>query len=45
MLSDLGPVPGAQVADWPFGYDELGEIEVARENVSFRLPREVTTTA
>ncbi|HEX5617878.1 MAG TPA: 4-hydroxy-3-methylbut-2-enyl diphosphate reductase, partial [Solirubrobacteraceae bacterium] len=28
-----------------FGYDELGEIEVARENVSFRLPREVTTTA
>jgi 4-hydroxy-3-methylbut-2-enyl diphosphate reductase len=28
-----------------FGYDELGEIEVARENVSFRLPREVTTPA
>jgi 4-hydroxy-3-methylbut-2-enyl diphosphate reductase len=28
-----------------FGYDELGEVEVARENVSFRLPREVTTTA
>jgi 4-hydroxy-3-methylbut-2-en-1-yl diphosphate reductase len=28
-----------------FGYDELGEIEVARENVSFRLPREVTSTA
>jgi 4-hydroxy-3-methylbut-2-enyl diphosphate reductase len=28
-----------------FGYDELDEIEVARENVSFRLPREVTTTA
>jgi 4-hydroxy-3-methylbut-2-enyl diphosphate reductase len=26
-----------------FGYDELGEVEVARENVSFRLPREVTT--
>ena len=25
-----------------FGYDELGEVEVARENVSFRLPREVT---
>ena len=28
-----------------FGYDELGELEVARENVSFRLPREVTSTA
>jgi 4-hydroxy-3-methylbut-2-en-1-yl diphosphate reductase len=28
-----------------FGFDELGEVEVARENVSFRLPREVTTTA
>jgi 4-hydroxy-3-methylbut-2-en-1-yl diphosphate reductase len=28
-----------------FGYDELAEIEVARENVSFRLPREVTSTA
>jgi 4-hydroxy-3-methylbut-2-en-1-yl diphosphate reductase len=28
-----------------FGYDELGEVEVARENVNFRLPREVTTTA
>jgi 4-hydroxy-3-methylbut-2-en-1-yl diphosphate reductase len=28
-----------------FGYDELSEVEVARENVSFRLPREVTTTA
>jgi 4-hydroxy-3-methylbut-2-enyl diphosphate reductase len=28
-----------------FGYDELGEIEVARENVNFRLPREVTSTA
>jgi 4-hydroxy-3-methylbut-2-en-1-yl diphosphate reductase len=28
-----------------FGYDELAEIEVARENVNFRLPREVTTTA
>jgi 4-hydroxy-3-methylbut-2-en-1-yl diphosphate reductase len=27
------------------GYDELGEVEVARENVSFRLPREVTTPA
>jgi len=26
-----------------FGFDELGEVEVARENVSFRLPREVTT--
>ena len=26
-----------------FGYDELGEVEVARENVSFRLPREVTS--
>ncbi len=26
-----------------FGYDELSEVEVARENVSFRLPREVTT--
>jgi choline dehydrogenase-like flavoprotein len=23
MLSDLGPVAGAQVADWPFGYDDL----------------------
>ena len=23
------------------GYDELEEVEVARENVSFRLPREV----
>ena len=28
-----------------FGYDELGEVEVARENVSFRLPREVTTSS
>jgi 4-hydroxy-3-methylbut-2-en-1-yl diphosphate reductase len=28
-----------------FGYDELGEVEVARENVSFRLPREVTSPA
>jgi 4-hydroxy-3-methylbut-2-en-1-yl diphosphate reductase len=28
-----------------FGYDELGEVEVARENVSFRLPREVTSSA
>ena len=28
-----------------FVFDELGEIEVARENVSFRLPREVTSTA
>jgi 4-hydroxy-3-methylbut-2-enyl diphosphate reductase len=28
-----------------FGYDELGEVEVARESVSFRLPREVTTTS
>ena len=28
-----------------FGYDELGEVEVARESVSFRLPREVTKTA
>jgi 4-hydroxy-3-methylbut-2-en-1-yl diphosphate reductase len=28
-----------------FGYDELGEVEVARENVNFRLPREVTTKA
>jgi len=28
-----------------FGFDELGEVEVARENVSFRLPREVTTPA
>jgi len=27
-----------------FGFDELGEVEVARENVSFRLPREVTTS-
>jgi 4-hydroxy-3-methylbut-2-enyl diphosphate reductase len=26
-----------------FGFDELGEVEVARESVSFRLPREVTT--
>ena len=26
-----------------FGFDELGEVEVARENVSFRLPREVTS--
>jgi 4-hydroxy-3-methylbut-2-enyl diphosphate reductase len=25
------------------GYDELEEVEVARENVSFRLPREVAT--
>ena len=25
------------------GFDELGEVEVARESVSFRLPREVTT--
>lgn len=23
QLSDLGPVDGAQVADWPFAYDEL----------------------
>jgi choline dehydrogenase-like flavoprotein len=23
MLSDLGPVPGAQVADWPISYDDL----------------------
>lgn len=23
MLSDLGPVEGAQVADWPIGYDDL----------------------
>ena len=23
MRSDLGPVDGAQVADWPFGYDDL----------------------
>jgi 4-hydroxy-3-methylbut-2-enyl diphosphate reductase len=28
-----------------FGYDDLAEVEVARENVSFRLPREVTATA
>jgi 4-hydroxy-3-methylbut-2-en-1-yl diphosphate reductase len=28
-----------------FGYDELGEVEVARENVNFRLPREVTRSA
>jgi 4-hydroxy-3-methylbut-2-enyl diphosphate reductase len=28
-----------------FGFDELGEVEVARENVSFRLPREVTSPA
>jgi 4-hydroxy-3-methylbut-2-en-1-yl diphosphate reductase len=28
-----------------FGYDELGEVEVARENVNFRLPREVTTSS
>ena len=28
-----------------FGYDELGEVEVARENVHFRLPREVTAPA
>ena len=27
-----------------FGYDDLAEVEVARENVSFRLPREVTAT-
>ena len=27
------------------GFDELGEVEVARENVSFRLPREVTSPA
>jgi 4-hydroxy-3-methylbut-2-enyl diphosphate reductase len=26
------------------GYDELEEVEVARENVSFRLPREVAAT-
>jgi hypothetical protein len=25
------------------GYDELGEVEVAREDVHFRLPREVAT--
>lgn len=23
MLSDLGPMPGAQVADWPISYDDL----------------------
>lgn len=23
QLTDLGPVPGAQVADWPIGYDDL----------------------
>lgn len=23
MLSDHGPMPGAQVADWPIGYDDL----------------------
>jgi 4-hydroxy-3-methylbut-2-enyl diphosphate reductase len=27
-----------------FGYDELEEVEVAREDVHFRLPREVATT-
>ena len=27
-----------------FGYDELHEVEVAREDVHFRLPREVAAT-
>jgi len=33
MLSELGPVEGAAVADWPFGYDELEPFYTEAETV------------
>lgn len=33
MLSEFGPVPGADVADWPFGYEDLAPYYARVEDV------------